>query len=73
MKENIKGFWYLCWLAICLSVFLDGIKEIVHFLAIGEFLASGEIAIITGICFFGGGRIYGLVRERLMQDLLGRQ
>ena len=68
MKENIKGFWYLCWLVICLEVFLGGMKETVHLLAIGEYLASVGTAVITGICFWGGGRVYGLAREHIQKD-----
>lgn len=67
MKENIKGFWYLCWLVICLEVFLGGMKEAVHLLAIGEYLASGGTAIITGICFWSGGNAFGLIRKHIQK------
>ncbi|WP_027702303.1 hypothetical protein [Metaclostridioides mangenotii] len=68
MKENIKGFWYLCWLVICIEVFLGGMQETVHLLAIGEYIASGIIAIITGVCFWSGGNAIGLIRKYIQKE-----
>lgn len=68
MKENIKGFWYLCWLVICIEVFLGGMQKAVHLLVIGEYLASGITAIITGICFWSGGNAIELIRKYIQKE-----
>ncbi len=68
MKENIKGFWRLICLMCIYELFIAGIKDLVHCLAMKAYLESGIAAILTGLFFWLGVANYGALRNHMQKE-----
>ncbi|WP_024622465.1 hypothetical protein [Metaclostridioides mangenotii] len=65
MKENIKGFWNLLCLIVSCLVCIAGFSEIIHLLAIKEYLLSVFIIMLVVFFFCLGVDSYGIIKNQI--------